>query len=67
MRQRMPAHYYLLGRDAQRWKIFLFRGWICPYNSSIVFYRFIDTVVRVTGYMTGYRVDIPLRILKNYT
>mgnify|MGYP003136659256 CR=1 FL=1 len=36
-------------------------------NTGNLNYRFIDTVVRVTGYMTGYRVDIPLRILKNYT
>jgi hypothetical protein len=27
-------------------------------------YYFINTVVRVTGYTTGYRVDIPIKILK---
>ncbi len=37
------------------------------YTGASKNYRFIDTVIRVTGYMTGYRVDIPLRILKNYT
>lgn len=27
-------------------------------------FNFIDTVVRVTGYTTGYRVDFPIRIIK---
>ena len=27
-------------------------------------YHVIDTVVRVTGYTTGYRVDIPIKVLK---
>ena len=27
-------------------------------------YKFIDTTVRVTGFTTGYRVDIPLRFIK---
>ena len=29
-----------------------------------VSFRFIDTMLRVTGYYTGYRVDIPLRFIK---
>ena len=31
---------------------------------SAVNYRFIDTVIRVTGVTTGYRVDVPLKLLK---
>ena len=27
-------------------------------------YRYIDTTVRVTGFTTGYRVDIPVRLVK---
>ena len=27
-------------------------------------YRFIDTTVRVTGFTTGFRVDIPVRLVK---
>lgn len=27
-------------------------------------YNFIDTVVRVTGFTTGYRVDVPIRLLR---
>ena len=30
-------------------------------------YRFIDTTVRVTGFTTGYRVDIPVRLVKKIT
>ena len=30
-------------------------------------YRFINTVIRVTGYTTGYRVDIPVKLIKTYT
>tara|TARA_Y100000592_G_scaffold78846_1_gene124143 strand:+ start:44662 stop:45687 length:1026 start_codon:yes stop_codon:yes gene_type:complete len=33
-------------------------------TATITEFYFIDTVIRVTGYTTGYRVDIPLRILK---
>ena len=32
-------------------------------DGSTSFY-YIDTVLRLTGYTTGYRVDIPLRLLK---
>jgi hypothetical protein len=28
--------------------------------------RFIDTTVRITGFTTGYRVDIPVRLLKAF-
>jgi len=28
--------------------------------------RYIDTTVRITGFTTGYRVDIPVRLLKAY-
>jgi len=31
---------------------------------SAVNYHFIDTIVRVTGVTTGYRVDVPLKLLK---
>tara|TARA_R110002126_G_scaffold4922_11_gene25532 strand:+ start:2173 stop:3180 length:1008 start_codon:yes stop_codon:yes gene_type:complete len=31
---------------------------------SAVNYYFIDTVIRVTGVTTGYRVDVPLKLLK---
>lgn len=27
-------------------------------------FRFIDTMMRITGYTTGYRVDVPLRLIK---
>ena len=27
-------------------------------------YYVIDTVVRITGYTTGYRMDIPIKVLK---
>ena len=27
-------------------------------------YRFIDTSIRVTGYTTGYSVDLPIKIIK---
>jgi hypothetical protein len=30
-------------------------------------YKFINTVIRVTGYTTGYRVDIPIKLIKTYT
>ena len=30
-------------------------------------YRFINTVIRVTGYTTGYRVDFPVKLIKTYT
>ena len=30
-------------------------------------YRFINTVIRVTGYTTGYRVDIPIKLIKTFT
>ena len=35
-------------------------------GASVRFY-YIDTTLRVTGYYTGYRVDIPLRIIKKVT
>jgi hypothetical protein len=34
------------------------------YLGSGASFRFIDTVIRVTGFTTGYRVDIPLRLIK---
>jgi hypothetical protein len=33
-------------------------------NSVSTSFYYIDTVLRLTGYTTGYRVDIPLRLLK---
>ena len=33
-------------------------------RGAVTNYYFIDTVVRVTGYTTGYRMDIPIKILK---
>ena len=35
-------------------------------GASVRFY-YIDTTLRVTGYYTGYRVDVPLRIIKKVT
>ena len=34
------------------------------YIGSGAQFRFIDTTIRVTGYYTGYRVDIPIRYIK---
>jgi len=34
------------------------------YLGSGAQFKFIDTVMRVTGFTTGYRVDIPLRLIK---
>ncbi len=35
-------------------------------GASVRFY-YIDTTLRITGYYTGYRVDVPLRIIKKVT
>jgi hypothetical protein len=34
------------------------------YLGSGAQFRFIDTVIRITGFTTGYRVDVPLRLIK---
>lgn len=33
-------------------------------SGASVSFRYIDTMLRITGYYTGYRVDIPLRFIK---
>ena len=34
------------------------------YVNSGASFRFIDSTIRVTGFTTGYRVDIPVRFVK---
>ncbi len=39
-------------------------GQLLSSNDTTTSYRVIDTTVRVTGFTTGYRVDVPIRIAK---
>ena len=34
------------------------------YVNSGASFRFIDSTIRITGFTTGFRVDIPVRFLK---
>ena len=39
-------------------------GFLVAANDTTTQYRVIDTTIRVTGFTTGYRVDVPVRITK---
>lgn len=41
-----------------------FAGYPAPHNQLVGTYGIIDTVVRVTGFTTGYRVDVPIQLIK---
>ena len=47
-----------------RTSTFLFERLGSTFNFGANAYYFIDTIVRVTGATTGYKIDIPIRFIK---
>ena len=61
--QQSTTLFSKLGKTSQTWTLASSNS-VTPTAGTTVTVHYIDTTVRVTGVTTGYRLDVPIRIVK---